>query len=411
MKEGIFEWIDKAGQMAVELQIELTKRPAISPDYGGEGELEKCLFLESWLRSYGITQLERFDAPDKRAKGGIRPNLIASIQGSGQTDGCLWVISHLDVVPPGEMSLWNSDPWTLVESKGAEHRLTGRGVEDNQQGIVSSALAALALHKLGLQPRRTLKLLFAADEETGSALGMNWLMENHSGLFSKNDIAVVPDGGSQNGDSIEIAEKNLIWVRFVIKGIQAHGARPDEGANACLAGAELALRLHNELSEIFNERDPLFQPDYSTFEPTKKEANVPNINTIPGEDVFYMDLRILPRYSNQAVLNEIDRIKDEVTAKHRVAISYSLPQYSEAPATSFQSPLAQALSAAIGEVYGIPAHPSGAGGNTIAAFLRRAGIDSAVWSRLNGSAHQPNEFALVENILGDAKVLALLAIT
>jgi succinyl-diaminopimelate desuccinylase len=46
----------------------------------------------------------------------------------------------------------------------------------------------------------------------------------------------------------------------------------------------------------------------------------------------------------------------------------------------------------------------------VAAYLRRAGIDCAVWARLGDCAHQPNEYALVENILGDAKVMALLAL-
>jgi succinyl-diaminopimelate desuccinylase len=274
--------------------------------------------------------------------------------------------------------------------------------------VVSSVLAALALAELGLRPCLTVKLLFAADEEMGSAFGIGWLMENHAGLFRAGDIALIPDSGDSRGETIEIAEKNLLWARFATKGAQTHGSTPDLGANAHIAGADLALRLHYGLSEKFAERDSLFDPDYSTFQPTKKEANVPNINTIPGEDVFYMDMRILPRYPVWAVLEEIDRIKEEVAAKHKAAVEYSLVQSSESPPTPAQAPLVQSLSAAIGEVYGVKPRPAGIGGGTVAAYLRRAGIDCAVWARLGGSAHQPNEFALLENILGDAKVMALL---
>ncbi|MDR2731031.1 MAG: M20 family metallo-hydrolase, partial [Treponema sp.] len=64
MKEKLFNWIDGAIDLAIELETELTKRPAISPESGGEGELDKCLFLEEWLKSRGITRLERYDAPD-----------------------------------------------------------------------------------------------------------------------------------------------------------------------------------------------------------------------------------------------------------------------------------------------------------------------------------------------------------
>ncbi|MDR2719138.1 MAG: M20 family metallo-hydrolase [Treponema sp.] len=407
MKEKIFSWIDNALPLAVELETELTKRPAISPDSGGEGELEKCVFLETWLKAQGLTQLERYDAPDEQAKGKVRPNLIATIP--GETKNCLWIISHLDVVPPGELSLWDTGPWTAVEADGPPGcRIIGRGVEDNQQGLTSSVLAALALVKLGLQPHRTVKLLFAADEETGSALGIGWLLENHNHLFQKDDIALIPDSGDPQGETIEIAEKNLIWARFVTKGAQTHGSRPDLGINAHLAGADLALRLHYGLSEQFGERDSLFEPDYSTFQPTKQEANVPNINTIPGEDVFCMDMRVLPRYPINSVLAEIDRIIAETAAKHKVTINYSLAQSSESPATHAGAPLVQSLSAAIGAVYGVSTRPIGIGGGTVAAYLRRAGIDCAVWARLCDCAHQPNEYALLENILGDAKVMALL---
>ncbi|MCL2042884.1 MAG: M20 family metallo-hydrolase [Treponema sp.] len=411
MKEKLFAWIDEALPLAVELETELTKRPAVAPDSEGEGELDKCVFLEGWLKSQGITRLERYDAPDERAKGGVRPNLIATIPGENENNGCLWIISHLDVVPPGEASQWNSDPWTAVEAFDEPgHRLIGRGVEDNQQGLVSSVLAALAFVRLRLQPRRTVKLLFAADEEMGSKYGMGWLLENHSGLFHKNDIALIPDSGDSKGETIEIAEKNLIWVRFVTKGTQTHGSRPDQGANAHLAGADLALRLHYGLSEKFSGRDRLFDPDYSTFQPTKKEANVPNINTIPGEDVFCMDMRILPRYPVKAVLDEIDRIKAEIAAKHRVTIDYSIIQSSESPATPAQAPLVLSLSNAIGEIYNVQTRPVGVGGGTVAAYLRRIGIDCAVWARLSESAHEPNEFVLLKNILGDAKIMALLAL-
>jgi len=423
MKEKIFEFIDNSTALAVELQTELCKIPAISPESGGEGELDKCVFLEGWLKAQGINQLERYDAPDDRAKGGVRPSLVATIPGASPENTAfgshLWIMSHLDVVPPGEASLWKSDPWTLVVADGGERadgttlgkRVIGRGVEDNQQGLTSSVIAALALFKQGFKPSRTVKLLFVADEENGSRYGIDWIIKNHPDLFRKDDMVIIPDGGDSSGSSIEIAEKNLVWARFTTKGLQAHGSRPDQGANAHLAGADLALRLHYGLSEKFSEKDPLFDPDYSTFQPTKKEANVPNINTIPGEDVFCYDMRILPRYPADEVLQEVDRIKAEVEAKHGVTISYTVVQQNQSKATSPDAPLVKLLSKNVEEVYGVASKLIGIGGGTVAAFLRNAGIDSVVWCRMDSTAHQPNEYALLDNILGDAKVMALMMIS
>ena len=412
MKEKLFSWIENSIPLAVELETELTKRPAVSPESGGEGELEKCLFLEQWLKSHGIDKLERYDAPYPKAKGGVRPNLIATIPGSNKNEGRLWIMSHTDVVPPGEEKLWNSDPWTVIRADDGPlgPRLIGRGVEDNQQGVVASVLSALAFTAQGLTPKRTIKLLFAADEEVGSIFGIEWLVKNHSDLFKKDDMVLVPDGGDINGEFIEIAEKNILWIKFITRGKQSHGSRPDLGVNAFIAGSDLALRLHNELSAKFAERDPMFDPDYSTFQPTKKEANVPNINTVPGEDVFYIDMRVLPRYSTDSILAEINRIKAEVEKKYRVTVEYSMRQRMESKPTAADSPIVKHLSAAVSEVYAVKPRPVGIGGGTVAAHLRNIGIDCAVWTKTQVSMHQPNEFALLANIIGDAKVMALLSI-
>jgi len=416
MKETLFAYIDKAEPLAVELETELCKRPAIAPESGGEGELDKALWLEGWLKEKGFS-FRRFDIKDERAKGGIRPNLVVDIAGStahtapgGKSDAapCLWIMSHLDVVPPGEMSHWESDPWKVAYKNDSPPgpRVIGRGVEDNQQGLVSSLIAAMAFKETGLAPAGPVKLLLCADEETGSAYGVAALLREQPGLFGGGDFVLIPDGGDPKGETIEIAEKNLIWAEFTTKGKQAHGSRPDLGANAHLAGAELAVRLHYELSGAFDARDPIFEPDYSTIQPTKKDANVPNINTIPGEDRFCMDMRILPQYPAAAVLAAVDRITAEIEAKHNVKVTRRVAQCVESRATPADSPLVTALAAAVEAVYGVKTRPVGIGGGTVGAFLRNEGIHCAVWSRIDDTAHQPNEYALIANILGDAKVMA-----
>ena len=409
MKEKIFSFIDNSIDIAVELQTELCKRPAVSPESEGEGELLKCEFLEGWLKQNGITDLVRYDSPDPRAKGGVRPSLLATIPGKDKNLPRFWVMSHLDVVPPGEMSLWDSDPWTVRSTgEGKDRKLIGRGVEDNQQGMVSSILAALSYIKQGLVPERDVKLLFVSDEENGSIYGIDWIIKNHPEVFKKDDLMLIPDSGSKDGAAIEIAEKNSLWLKLITRGLQAHGSRPDQGINAHLAGADFALKLFYGLSEKFSAKDPLFEPDYSTFQLTKKEANVPNINTIPGEDVFYFDMRILPCYPIKEVLKEVELIKTDIEKKHKVNIEIVVVQGKESMATSADAPLIAMLSKCIEEVYQVKTKTIGIGGGTVAAFLRNAGIDSAVWARIESSAHQPNEYSLLANLLGDAKIMALM---
>ncbi len=403
---SIFEqtktYISECRSQMIELQTILTANPALAPESSGQGELEKVLALESWLKDNGITQLERFDAKDSRVKSGIRPNLVATIP--GQDDSVrLWIMAHTDVVPVGELSLWNTNPWQVVQK---EDKLYGRGVEDNQQGLVASVFASLALVKNGIVPTHTVKLLFVADEEVGSDYGIKFLLKEHN-LFKPEDLIVIPDGGDSEGKTIEVAEKNLLWLQLHLKGKQTHGSRPDEGVNASLAGCDLALRLNN-LEQVFNKHNELFQPPYSTFQPTKKEANVPNINTIPGDDVFCMDCRILPCYTLEQVRKEVCRCMQEVEQKYGVTVEYTEVQAVESPATSVDSPVVKKLAKAIEMVDGVKAEPIGIGGGTVGAYLRKAGFNAVVWSRMDETAHQPNEYCVLDNLVHDAQVLACL---
>lgn len=401
-KKELFSYINESKKEMVQLETLLTSYPALAPENGGQGESEKAAALVEWLKSQGIkeNQIEEFDAPDSRVKSGKRPNIVVTIPGE-KNDYNIWVMAHLDVVPVGNLKLWNTDPWKVVEKDG---KLYGRGVEDNQQGLVSAVFAGLAFIKNNIKPSHTVKLLFMADEEVGSAYGMIWLLHNTK-IFGKNDIYLIPDGGDQQGITIEVAEKNILWLKINVKGKQCHGSRPDQGNNACLAACALSLKL-NDLQNVFNKKDSLFSPDYSTFQPTMRLSNVEGVNIIPGEDTFFMDCRILPCYPIVQVLKEIEKRIAEVEKKYNVKITYETPQKSESPATPVDSAVVKKLAAAIKKVHGLDAKTIGIGGGTVGAELRREGFPCVVWSTMDELAHMPNEYCIIENIVKDALTLA-----
>lgn len=386
----------------VALESLLTSNPALAPENGGQGEIKKAEALIAWLKENGFSEssIERFDSPDNRVESKIRPNIVVTIPGESD-EYSVWSMCHLDVVPVGEISLWQTDPWRVVEKDG---KIYGRGVEDNQQGLVSSVFALLSLLKNGIKPSHTIKLLFMADEEVGSKYGIIWLLEN-TNLFRKNDIILIPDGGDEKGETIEVAEKNILWLKFHVKGKQSHGSRPDQGNNACVAANDLSMRLF-ALQKFFDKRDKLFEPDYSTFQPTMRYANVQGVNIIPGEEIFCIDSRILPCYSINQVLAKIEETIAEVESEYKVEICYEILQSSESPATSVDSPVVKKLSEALKSVQGIKARTIGIGGGTVGAELRRKGFDCAVWSTLDECAHMPNEYCVIENMEKDAETLA-----
>jgi succinyl-diaminopimelate desuccinylase len=309
----------------------------------------------------------------------------------------------MDIVPPGELKLWNNDPYKGYVKNG---RIYGRGMEDNQQDLVASIYAAKAFFDEGILPSSSIGLAFVADEETGSKKGLEYLLENEKNLFKKSDFLVVPDFGNSKGTMIEIAEKSILWLRFKTKGKQCHASRPSLGKNAFAAASHLIVKL-NRLYQIFDSSDPIYQPPESTFEPTKKDGNIPNINTIPGEDIFYLDCRILPSYNLSVIQSKIRDLADEIEERFDVSIEITPVQRVQAPPpTPYNAPVVTALQKAIKDVYGADACPVGIGGGTVAAGFRKKGYEVAVWSKLSETAHQPNENCLIEDIIGNAKVYA-----
>ncbi len=389
----------------IDLQRELVRRVAVGPDYDGPGEGEKAAFLTALLTGWGL-KVDNFPAPDERVAGGLRPNLVAWVP--GQSTAKVWVLSHLDVVPPGDESLWHSDPFTLrVEGD----RLYGRGTEDNHHGIVTSLMAAKALLDLGHTPARTLALALVADEETGNLKGLDHLLRHQRQLFSPDDLIIVPDAGSPDGTMIEVAEKSILWLRLTLTGKQCHASRPELGKNTLAAAARVIVALEGLKTE-FGLADPLFEPPVSTFEPTKKEANVPNINTIPGRDVFYLDCRVLPDYDLEVIKERVLALGSEAARPLGVSLTVEpVQELKSAPSTSPDAPVVQALREAIREVYGREATPQGIGGGTVAAFFRQAGLPAAVWMSVSQTAHQPDEFCSLDKLVGDAQVLAHVFLT
>jgi succinyl-diaminopimelate desuccinylase len=386
--------------LVIELQKALTAIPALGPDNGGQGELEKAGYLKSFLDDLGMDELLEINSPDKRVDSGYRPNLIAKIHGK-ETDRTLWIMSHMDIVPPGDLSLWTTDPYSVLEKDG---KLFGRGTEDDQQGIVASILVAKALRDEGIVPPVNLGLALVADEETGSKFGIEYVLKEKQELFSKEDLIIIPDAGDSDGTMIEVAEKSILWIKCETTGQQTHGSTPEKGLNAAKAASRFIVQM-DDLYKKFPVSDPLFDPPISTFEPTKRESNVENINTIPGRDVVYFDCRVLPEIPLGDVENQINEWARAMEEKSGVKIDISIPQKVNAPPpTSADASVVHALKRAVKAVLNRDAQAIGIGGGTVAAFFREAGLPAVCWCTLDDTLHAPNEYCVIDNVLNDAKV-------
>ncbi len=376
--------------------------PALGPESHGTGEMAKYQVVRQEVLKMAPDRVEEVHAPDDRVPDGVRPNLLAIFNGK-DSSRTLWILSHIDVVPPGEMKLWSHDPFKPVAQDGF---ISGRGVEDNGQAVVASIFAARAVKEtaeFGLN----VGLALVSDEETGSLYGLDYVLKQRPDLFKPGDLILVPDAGNKDGDVIEIAEKHLLHVRFTLRGLQGHASRPDKCKNTLRAAAHLIVELDDALHKRFGKQDPFFSPPESTFEPTRKEANVPNVNTIPGEDVFFFDCRILPDLDVAEIIGEMERIA--LAAKGKLGVEVSVEEFlrSESPnPTPADAPVVVEIAKAVQEIYGVQARPQGIGGQTVATFFRKKGLYAAVWEKILQTAHAPNERISIENLIGNTKVFA-----
>ncbi|MDR1621459.1 MAG: M20 family metallo-hydrolase [Synergistaceae bacterium] len=397
--EKIFGEVERLRDDMVAALSRICRIPAVSPHNGGTGEEEKAREIEKLVAELGFGKVEWQRVDDGKSPTGSRSSLFLEYEGASPRRLC--ILTHTDIVPEGDLSLWTHDPYAPVVEGG---RLYGRGVSDNGMSLIASLYALKALSNLKVVPAFTVCLGFLADEEMGSAYGIRPLVER--GLFRQDDLVIAPDGGNEKGDFIEISEKSGLKLEFAVTGRQAHASMPHTGLNACRVANLLSVELDDALHKAFLEEDALFSPPSSTFEPTRRFANVPNLNTVPGKERFGFDCRVLPSVPLDDVIAVAERVKNEVARRTGAVIDLEIGRSDAAPPTPAESDIVRLLSGSVKEVLGVEPTLGGIGGGTFAAFFRRKGIPAVVWQQECDTAHQPDEYEEIPHIVNNAKVFA-----
>ena len=400
MHDKILMEAENLRNVMVKTLTHLCKFPAVSPHNGGTGELAKINELRKIINLLGLDKA-KIDLHIVEDPEGDRPSLFLEYPGKKAQRVC--ILTHVDIVPEGDRSLWTIDPFDPVV-KGS--RLYGRGVSDNGNGLVASLYALKALINAGVEPEYTILLAFVADEEMGSHYGLEKLLERD--LFRPDDLVIVPDSGNDAGDFIETAEKARLQLGFTVKGKQVHASMPHTGLNSCRVANMLAYEVDEALHKAFPENDENFDFPASTFEPTKRAANVPNVNTVPGVEKFYFDCRILPSINLDEVIELVQKICKDIESRTGAVIELEVSREDAAQPTSPDSEVVKILVKSIREVLNIEPKTGGIGGGTFAALFRNRNIPAVVWSQeCDGVAHMPDEYTEIDYLVNNAKVFAL----
>ena len=165
-----------------------------------------------------------FDEKDIQTAGprDNKKNLIVRYRGTGARKPVLF-IGHLDVVEARRED-WTTDPFTLVEKDGYFY---GRGAEDMKSGDALLVTNFIRLKKERYAPDRDLILALTADEEGGTANGVDWLLKTHRDWIEA-EYSINLDGGEFEKDKdkrllagLQASEK--VYVDYQLESLNAGG--------------------------------------------------------------------------------------------------------------------------------------------------------------------------------------------
>jgi succinyl-diaminopimelate desuccinylase len=362
---------DGADQATLALAKQLIACRSLTPESAGSIEL-----VTARLEAAGFT-CERID------RGPVQ-NLWA-IHGSGAPLVCL--AGHVDVVPPGPVDRWTSDPFTPTERDG---ELYGRGAADMKVSVAAMVTAAERFVAATPRHRGTLAVLLTSDEEGTGVDGTAAVVTELQSRATHLDACIVgePTSVEQFGDTIKNGRRGSLNGILTVNGIQCHIAYPERGRSPILP----ALPALAELAAIEWDRgNEYFAP--TSFQISDIHAGTGANNTIPGSMRVLFNFRYSTEWTDERLKARVQQVLDA----H--GVDYELEWHrSGAPFLSPRGGLVDVVADAVRAVTGVTPALSTGGGTSDGRFL--AAISTAVveFGPINASIHAIDEHVRITDI-------------
>jgi len=355
----------------VEFTRELVSRASITPHDAGCQEL-----IGERLRQAGFsTETLQF---------GEVTNLWAR-HGSGGPVFCF--AGHTDVVPPGDLAHWRSDPFTPEIRDG---KLYGRGAADMKCSLAAMTDAATAFVRAHPGHRGTLAFLITSDEEGPARDGTLRAMQELAGRGERIDWCLIgePSCSSRLGDTVRVGRRGSLSGIITVKGIAGHVAYPQLARNPIQLFAPVITELYATPLDQGNE---FFPP--SSFQVVRISAGEGAPNVIPGK----LDARFNFRYSTTWTHQQLQAHVEALLERHGIDCELRWHLAGE-PFLTPIGELTDAVSGAVHEVTGLVPELSTGGGTSDGRFIAPYGTHVVEFGAINDSIHKANEHVAVADI-------------
>ena len=297
----------------LQLTEQLISRPSVTPDDADCQRLliERltplgfvCETLASGPAHFRVTNLwaKRSAAPLNIEPSAIVSGAISATVRSAKT---LVFVGHTDVVPPGPLDQWHSDPFTPTHRDG---RLYGRGASDMKTSIAAFVVAVEELLAANPNPQLTIALLLTSDEEgpanDGTVIVCKALQERGEVL----DYCIVgePTSVERTGDMIKNGRRGTLSGKLVVKGIQGHIAYPHLAKNPIHT---LAPALAKLVTVEWDKGNDFFPP--TTWQVSNIHGGTGASNVIPGTVTVDFNFRFSTESTPDGLKQRLQSILDQ----------------------------------------------------------------------------------------------------
>ena len=352
----------EAGVLA--LAKELIARESVTPEDGGCQEL-----IAERLRRRGF-------ACEPMQFGAVS-NLWAR-RGSGQPVVCF--AGHTDVVPPGPLAEWHSDPFAPTIRDG---RLYGRGAADMKSSIAAFVVAAEAFLQERPAHSGSIALLVTSDEEGPSVDGTARVVERLKARGEAIDYCIVGEPTSVDalGDTIKNGRRGSLSGRLTVRGVQCHIAYPQLGRNPI---HQLAPALAELAATEWDRGNADFSP--TSWQVSNIHGGTGAANVIPG--AVSVDFNF--RFSTESTSDSLQARLENVLQKH--GLDYTVEwTLGGKPFRSRRGRLIEVVTQAILRNTGVRAALSTSGGTSDARFIIDICPEVVEFGPVNSSIHKLNE--------------------
>jgi succinyl-diaminopimelate desuccinylase len=228
---------------------------------------------------------------------------------------------HTDVVPPGPLDQWRSDPFVPTLRDG---KLFGRGAADMKSSIASFVVAVEAFIRSCPTHRGSIGFLITSDEEGPSVDGTARVVEQLRTRGEAIDYCLVGEPTSVNtlGDMIKNGRRGSLSGRLTVRGLQGHIAYPHLARNPI---HQLAPALA-ELTTIEWDRGTEHFPP-TTWQVSNLRAGIGVTNIIPGSVELDFNFRFSTASTEASLRTRFESILQRHQLEHAIAWTAASPPF------------------------------------------------------------------------------------